>query len=71
MMTNLVVNYPLPSNPTGNFQPTNILLSGQHFFHNATPVFDLNLTPKAQYGFALTKKDESSPAPADAPKGLG
>lgn len=69
MMTNLVINYPLPSDPISNFQPTNIFLSGQHFFHNATPVFDLNLTPESQYGFALGKKDSSSPAPADAPKG--
>jgi Protein of unknown function (DUF3455) len=69
MMTNLVVNYPLPSNPNDNFQPTNILLSGHHFFSNTTPIFDLDLTPKAQYGYAVTKKDSASPAPSDAPVG--
>jgi Protein of unknown function (DUF3455)/Protein of unknown function (DUF2990) len=70
MITNLVVNYPLPSNPTANFQPTNILLSGHHFFsNNTTPVFDLDLTPQAQYGYAIAKKQSASPAPSDAPVG--
>lgn len=69
MMTNLVINYALPSNPTANFQPTNILLSGHHFFANTTPIFDLDLTPQTQYGYAVTKKDRASPAPSDAPQG--
>lgn len=69
MMTNLVINYPLPSNPTANFQPPNILLSGHHFFANTTPVFDLDLTPQTQYGYAVAKKDASSPAPTNAPAG--
>jgi Protein of unknown function (DUF3455) len=69
MITNLVINYALPADPDANFQPSNILLSGRHFFHNATPVFDLNLTPQAQYGYALAKKDSASPAPTDAPVG--
>lgn len=70
MMTNLVINYPLPSIPTDNFQPTNIFLSGHHFFSdNTTPIFDLDLTPSAQYGYAVTKKQSASPAPSDAPTG--
>lgn len=70
-MTNLVIHYPLPSNPTDNFQPTNLLLSGHHFFvDNTTPIFNLDLGPQAQYGYAVTKKDSASPAPSDAPKGL-
>jgi Protein of unknown function (DUF3455) len=70
MMTNLVINYPLPSNPSANFQPTNILLSGHHFFRdNTTPIFDLDLTSRNQYGYAVAKKDSASPAPSDAPKG--
>ena len=71
MMTNLVINYPLPSDPSANFQPTNIFLSGRHFFStNTTPIFDLNLSPQAQYGYAVTKKDAATPAPSDAPQGL-
>jgi Protein of unknown function (DUF3455) len=70
MMTSLVINYPLPSNPSANFQPTNILLSGHHFFRdNTTPIFDLDLTSRNQYGYAVAKKDSASPAPSDAPKG--
>lgn len=70
MMTNLVINYPLPKNPNANFQPTNILLSGLHYFSDSgVPIFDLDLTKKAQYGYAMTKKDSASPAPSDAPKG--
>ncbi len=70
MMTNLAINYPLPSNPTANFQPTNILFSGYHFFtDNTTPVFDLDTSPQKQYGYAVTEKDSASPAPSDAPEG--
>jgi Protein of unknown function (DUF3455) len=70
MMTNLLINYPLPSKPTDNFQPTNMFLSGHHFFSDkTTPVFDLDVTPQAQYGYAVAKKNSSSPAPSDAPKG--
>lgn len=71
MLTNLVINYPLPSNPTDNFQPSNILASGSHFFSNhTTPIFDLNLGPQAQYGYAVAKKDSASAAPTEAPEGL-
>ena len=70
MITNLVINYPLPSDPNANFQPTNILMSGHHFFRdNTTPVFDLDLKNSAQYGYAVAKKDVATPAPTDAPKG--
>ncbi len=70
MITNLVINYPLPSDPTDNFQPTNILLSGHHFFSDGTTaIFDLDLTPQTQYGYGVTKKQSASPAPSDAPKG--
>jgi Protein of unknown function (DUF3455) len=71
MMTSLVINYPLPNNPTANFQPTNILFSGHHFFRNkTTPIFDLDTSKKAQYGFAVSQKQSATPAPSDAPTGL-
>lgn len=69
MITNLVTNYPLPSDPNANFQPSDIVLSGHHFFSNATPVFDLDVNSQAQYGYVMAKKDSSSPAPKDAPVG--
>jgi hypothetical protein len=71
MMTSLFINYPLPADPSASFQPSNILFSGHHFFsNNTTPIFDLNLAPKADYGYAVAQKESAAPAPDNAPTGL-
>lgn len=49
--------------------PTELLVSGRHFFTNATtPFFNLD-TARSQIGTAPCSKVNSSVAPADAPKG--
>lgn len=49
--------------------PTELLVSGRHFFTNATtPFFTLD-TAHARIGTAPCSKLDSSPAPPDAPKG--
>ncbi|KAH8161369.1 hypothetical protein CIB48_g6877 [Xylaria polymorpha] len=49
--------------------PTNLLVSGKHFFTNATtPFFNLD-TARQQIGEAPCSKLNSTAAPADAPKG--
>ncbi|KAI0454516.1 hypothetical protein F5B21DRAFT_474942 [Xylaria acuta] len=51
--------------------PTNLLVSGKHFFRNATtPFFSLD-TSRQRIGEAPCSKLNSSNAPADAPKGRG
>ena len=49
--------------------PTELLVSGKHFFTNSTtPFFNLD-TSRAQIGEAPCSKLNASAAPADAPKG--
>ena len=49
--------------------PSNLIVSGQHFFTNATtPFFTLD-EPEQQLGVIPCAKDAGSPAPADAPVG--
>ncbi|RKU44896.1 hypothetical protein DL546_001114 [Coniochaeta pulveracea] len=51
--------------------PGNMAISGEHFFTNpTTPFFDLN-QGNIPLGSAPCAKNNSSPAPADAPKGQG
>jgi hypothetical protein len=49
--------------------PSNLAISGKHWFTNlTTPFFDLD-TPAQQLGTAPCAKNASQAAPADAPKG--
>ena len=49
--------------------PSNMAISGHHYFTNlTTPFFDLD-TPAGQLGEIPCAKNNSSPAPTDAPKG--
>ena len=69
MMPNLALQYPLPADPDSDLEPSNIDLSGNHFFRDTTtPIFNLTTT-NIQIGLAVAKKNASSPAPSDAPKG--
>ncbi|RYP59913.1 hypothetical protein DL769_008332 [Monosporascus sp. CRB-8-3] len=50
--------------------PADLAVSGAHYFTDATtPFFDLD-TPLAALGEAGCAKEEATPAPANAPKGL-
>ncbi|KAH9909862.1 hypothetical protein F4778DRAFT_21684 [Xylariomycetidae sp. FL2044] len=51
--------------------PTNLIISGQHFFTNSTtPFFNLD-TERLQIGEAPCQKNATSAAPTGAPRGLG
>ena len=50
--------------------PSNLVISGIHFFTNATtPFFNLDVEPEEHIGAIPCAKDAGTPAPADAPKG--
>ncbi|KAK0626473.1 hypothetical protein B0T14DRAFT_492789 [Immersiella caudata] len=50
--------------------PSNLIISGKHYFTNATtPFFDLDSSPEQQLGGVPCAKDAGTPAPADAPVG--
>jgi hypothetical protein len=67
----LALQFDLPYSASTNDKmgPTNLLVSGKHFFKNATtPFFNLD-TSRQRIGEAPCSKLNSSNAPADAPKG--
>ncbi|GAP87581.1 putative malate dehydrogenase [Rosellinia necatrix] len=71
MLPRLALQFDLPYSTSVDERmgPTNLLVSGKHFFTNATtPFFNLD-TPRYRIGEAPCSKIESRPAPADAPKG--
>ncbi|KAK0651767.1 hypothetical protein B0T16DRAFT_321564 [Cercophora newfieldiana] len=50
--------------------PSNLIISGKHFFTNATtPFFTLDSSPEQQLGEVPCAKEAGTPAPADAPVG--
>jgi hypothetical protein len=70
MLPNIALQYPIPSSAAMPLAPSNIDLSGHHFFATTTtPVFNLDTTATQQYGFIISKKTANSTAPADSPKG--
>ncbi|KAI0876597.1 hypothetical protein GGS24DRAFT_216361 [Hypoxylon argillaceum] len=67
----LALQFDLPAVVTADAKmgPTNLLVSGKHFFMNTTtPFFDLDTT-RYQIGEAPCSKLNATAAPADAPKG--
>lgn len=51
--------------------PSNLAISGKHFFsNNTTPIFNLD-TPEQQIGVAGFQRNSSVPAPTGAPVGQG
>ncbi|MCJ1226478.1 hypothetical protein MMC12_003130 [Toensbergia leucococca] len=62
----LALPAPIPLTP---LFPSNLLMSGHHFFTNTTPTFNLDTT-RANYGVTFGKKVAASPAPQDATAGL-
>jgi len=67
---NLALQFPTPPS-TSALSPSNLMVSGHHFFSNGTtPVFDLN-TPGGQFGSIACAKNSSTPAPVGASAGIG
>lgn len=70
LLPNLALQYPLPAYPSSNLEPSNIDLSGHHFFENpTTPTFNMDADPTQQLGVAVAKKVANSTAPAGSPLG--
>ncbi|KAK5160241.1 hypothetical protein LTR04_004710 [Oleoguttula sp. CCFEE 6159] len=68
LMPNVALQYPPPSSASP-LSPSNIDLSGHHYFVDAsTPFFDLD-TSSHSYGTGAFKKAAACPAPGDAPRG--
>jgi len=89
LMPDLALQYPLSNpgiaNPEGdadastllssytNLQPSDIALSGHHFFSNKTPVFELNSSPDGaarSLGIIQGKANANSTAPAGSCPGV-
>jgi hypothetical protein len=79
MMTGVALNFNFTSDsdnyidstsPPRTLAPTNLALSGHHYFTNTTtPYFDLTAAPQWQVGTIPCAKNNSSPAPTAATKG--
>ncbi|KAI0909001.1 hypothetical protein F4823DRAFT_596699 [Ustulina deusta] len=72
LLPKLALQFDLPfsaKDTNAKMGPTELLVSGKHFFTNTTtPFFDLD-TPRSQIGEAPCSKLNASSAPANAPKG--
>ncbi|KAL7625549.1 hypothetical protein AAE478_004769 [Parahypoxylon ruwenzoriense] len=69
LLPKLAMQFNLTAQEDLRMGPTNLIISGKHFFTNATtPFFNLD-TEQYKIGEAGCAKDSQSPAPTDAPKG--
>lgn len=67
---NVALQFNLTDQNQKSLSPSNLAISGHHFFTNATtPFFDLDTSMKL--GVAPCSKNSSVPAPANASKGQG
>jgi len=70
-LPNVALQFNLTSQDQATLSPSNLAISGHHYFTNATtPTFDLN-TSAMNLGFAPCAKNNSVPAPTGAPVGQG
>ena len=72
MLPALALEFPIPPQPSGALAPSDIDLSGHHYFATTTtPVFDLNVSPDPaeRIGNFVGRKVANSTAPANAVKG--
>lgn len=69
MLPRLALQFNLTDTNQASLAPSNLQISGHHFFTDlTTPEFNLD-TPAMSLGIAPTAKNSSTPAPADAPVG--
>jgi hypothetical protein len=70
LLPNLALNYPQPA-AGASMLPSNLDLSGHHFFANpTTPMFDMTANPATNLGVVTAKKVANSTAPAGSPLGV-
>lgn len=72
MLPSLALQFPAPPSLNPSLAPSNIDLSGHHYFATTTtPVFNLSASndPTEQLGTVVGRKVANSTAPADATKG--
>lgn len=72
MLPALALNFPVPPQPPKVLTPSNIDLTGHHYFATTTtPVFNLNVSPDPaeKIGNVVGRKVANSTAPANAVKG--
>ena len=70
-LPNVALQFNLTSADQATLSPSNLAISGHHYFSNSTtPTFDLN-TASMQLGFAPCSKNNTVPAPAGASVGQG
>jgi len=68
-LPNVALQFNLTSVDQASLSPSNLAISGHHFFSNmTTPLFNLDSTA-AQLGVVPCAKNNTVPAPAGAPKG--
>lgn len=71
MAPNVALHYPVPTSDKDSLSPSNLDLSGHHFFIDlTTPTFNLD-TKGLQQGVVLTGKLAGTPAPSGSPLGQG
>ncbi|KAI1371537.1 hypothetical protein F4677DRAFT_309787 [Hypoxylon crocopeplum] len=69
LLPKLALQFDLTAKEDSRMGPTNLIISGKHFFTNTTtPFFNLD-TNQYKIGEAGCAKDSQADAPADAPKG--
>ncbi|KAG0651862.1 hypothetical protein D0Z07_1298 [Hyphodiscus hymeniophilus] len=69
MLPNVALQFNLTTTNQATLSPSNLAISGHHYFSNAsTPTFNLD-TPSLDLGFAPCSKNASVSAPAGAPVG--
>ena len=72
MLPGLALEFPVPPQPSGILAPSNIDLSGHHYFATTTtPIFNLDASrdPAQEIGNVVAHKAANSTAPANAVKG--
>jgi hypothetical protein len=70
LLPELALQFQLTESESPQMGPTNLVISGKHYFTNSTTPF-FNLDTLAQgLGEAPCAKNATSPAPSDAPTGL-
>jgi hypothetical protein len=71
LLPNLALQYPLPPDPTGPLEPSDLTLSTHHFFSNATtPVFAFDAPTSPSLGRVFAQKSNSTDAPSNAVPGV-
>lgn len=70
LLPSVALQFNLTSESQQTLTPSNLAISGHHLFtNNTTPFFNLDTVPTMQLGVAPCAKNNSVPAPTNAPVG--